>query len=718
MRLVRSGAIFLHCYRSSIPGKEGCKRDFALAVEMEAAVALRTRHGLSHVDIPDHAQYLKHFHLVPPLEPLKLVETVNQPPSLPIRCDTGSGKTVYLEALIKANNEFKFVAITPRRTHADMLEKRFHRFENYQDRLRGVIACERLVIQTESLHRIDMKYYRDDTILILDETSSLIKQMCSDKTHGNMHNLNLQIFERPIRRAKRAICLDADLSNEEIEIMKSLRSDFLVIDNTFRQQRDDKVVLFDDMWKLIKEVLVLLKARKRLYISSTMSAKWTEALDTMLTEGGFKGECVTKNTEEEKKRDIGKNINDTVTDFNYFIHTPTISVGVDYNVKDHVDYVVGIFSTHSEVDVETCMQMMRRVRHVKSKTYLVHANGTTVNLPTTAQEVREWICNQLNIFTGKVQASPTLKLQLDDNDDLTILDDLYHRMYCHVMAKKHLSMNGFRSRLIQRAAQAGCFVTGNGDKLSLDDPIITAMKDKLGEITTILNQQIAGAAPISPDEFEELSRGTQELSAAQRASVHKFALMRTYDIREHSIVSEEWVEVYDNPYEKECYKNLSTLSRRSGPSLHSCLSIVQQREELGLEYSLRGAPTSAEAHNRLEKSQFTKLKYAVDILTTCGFEDTFATNEVLSECLKSRIDEIWVWAGLESNMSQICTTLKAKWPTHKNWTFKHKLTFINTVLHTVLGVKIRTPESNKRRTKYGLNHYSSVGSAKNSPLFR
>ncbi|KAF9545006.1 hypothetical protein EC957_011503 [Mortierella hygrophila] len=394
-----------------------------------------------------------------------------------------------------------------------------------------------------------------------------------------------------------------------------------------------------------------------------MSAKWTEALDAMLTEEGFRGECVTKNTEEEKKRDMGKNINDTMTDLNYFIHTPTISVGVDYNVKDHVDYVVGIFSTHSEVDVETCMQMMRRMRHVKSKTYLVHANGTTVNLPTTAQEVREWICNQLNIVTGKVQASPTLKLQLDDNDDLTILDDLYHRMYCHVMDKKHLSMNGFRSRLIQRAAQAGCFVTGNGDKLPLDDPIITAMKDKLGEITTILNQQIAGAASISPDEFEELSRGTQELSAAQRASVHKFALMRTYDIREHSVVSEEWVEV-------------------------------------------------------LEKSQFTKLKYAVDILTTCGFEDTFTTNEVLFECLKSRIDEIWVWVGLESNMPQICTTLKAKRPTHNNWTFKHKLTFINTVLHTVLGVKIRTPESNKRRTKYGLKLYSSVGSAKNSPLFR
>ncbi|KAG0364661.1 hypothetical protein BGX24_004509, partial [Mortierella sp. AD032] len=70
--------------------------------------------------------------------------------------------------------------------------------------------------------------------------------MCSDKTHGNMHNLNLQVFERLIRRATRVIALDADLCDEEVEIMKSLRirGDFIVWNNTFQQQKDDNVVLF------------------------------------------------------------------------------------------------------------------------------------------------------------------------------------------------------------------------------------------------------------------------------------------------------------------------------------------------------------------------------------------------------------------------------------------------------------------------------------------
>ncbi|KAF9177091.1 hypothetical protein BGZ51_009200 [Haplosporangium sp. Z 767] len=70
--------------------------------------------------------------------------------------------------------------------------------ENYQDILPGLIARDSVVVQAESLCRLDMAFYSENTILILNEVSSLIKQICSDKTMGNMHNLNLQIFERLI----------------------------------------------------------------------------------------------------------------------------------------------------------------------------------------------------------------------------------------------------------------------------------------------------------------------------------------------------------------------------------------------------------------------------------------------------------------------------------------------------------------------------------------
>ena len=402
-----------------------------------------------------------------------------------------------------------------------------------------------------------------------------------------------------------------------------------------------------------------------------------------------------------------------MADLDYFTHTPTISVGVDYNVKDHVDYVVGIFSTLSEVDVETCMQMMRRVRHVKSKTYLVHADTAINDLPPTAPEAKDWIRNQLDIVTGNVRWSSTLKLQFDDANDPTIPDDLYHRMYCHVMAKKHLSMNNFRSRLIQRMTRTGYIVTGRGDSLPRGHSIPKELKEEEKEIAAAWHQQIASAGAISPDEFERLSRGTRELDSDQRASVHRFALMRAYDVQEHGTITKEWVRTYDKPHEKECYRNLMALSPSYGPSLRSYLEVMQQQEDFGLDYSLQG-PTTADAHSRLERSRFVKLGYVVDIFLACRFEDTFATNEITVEDLKNRIDG--VWAGLESKMTQICTSLKKRRPRFTDWTFKSKIAFINTVLLEVLGAKIRTPESNKRRTKYYLKRCSSVGSANDSPL--
>ncbi|KAK3837960.1 MAG: origin of replication binding protein-domain-containing protein [Linnemannia elongata] len=642
LRLAESGAIYLKYYRSSSPGKEVCKCGFALAVEIEAAMALQTPRGLTYADILDDARFLTQDHLAPPPGHLQLGQGNleihrQQPPSLLIRGDTGGGKTVFTGALVKANKKSRFVAITCRRSLADMLDARLC-FENYQD-ISDIIACDRVVVQAESLYKLNLKFYCEDTNLILDEVSSLIKQMCSDKTHGDMHNLNLQVFKRLIQRATRVIALDADLCDEEVEIMKSLRSDFKVWNNTFQQQKDDNVVLFDSKMKLIKEVLDLLRLGKRLWISSTMSAGRTEALHAVLTKAGYKGKCVTKNVDEAFKRDVSKNINNVMADLDYFIHTPTISVGVDYNVKGHVDQVIGIFSTHSGVDVESSMQMMRHVRHVNDMTYLVYVDAAIKDLPATVPEVKDWICNQLDIVTGKVRWNSTLKLQFDDANNLTIPDDLYHRMYCHVMAKKHLSMNNFRSRLIRRMTQAGCIVTGRGDKLPRGYPIPKELKEKEKEIAAAWHQQIASAGAISPDEFKRLSRGTRELDSDQRASVHRFALMRAYNVQEYGMITEVWVRTYDKPHEKECYRNLMALSPSCGPSLRSCLEVMQQREDLDLDDSLKG-PTTADAHSRLERSRFVKLGYVVDILLACGFEDTFATKEVPAENLKNRIDGI------------------------------------------------------------------------------
>jgi hypothetical protein len=147
LSLAESGAIFFHCRRStSLVGVEVCKRDFALAVDIEVAVALQTSHGLTCADILEYTRFLTWHHLALSeylqLGHGKLETHGQQPPSLLIRSDTGGGKTVFLEELIKANKNMKFVGVTCRRTLADMQEARFIGFDNYQD-CPGVIIRDR-----------------------------------------------------------------------------------------------------------------------------------------------------------------------------------------------------------------------------------------------------------------------------------------------------------------------------------------------------------------------------------------------------------------------------------------------------------------------------------------------------------------------------------------------------------------------------------------------
>lgn len=399
---------------------------------------------------------------------------------------------------------------------------------------------------------------------------------------------------------------------------------------------------------------------------------------------------------------------------NYFIHTPTVSVGVNYDDVDGVDRVIGLFSSQSGVDVETGMQMMGRARIVKSKTYWVYADGATNNLPVLAEEIKKWLCKQVDIVTGASRLSPTLKFEFDEITKWRLPEDLFHRMYCHVTSLKHLSINNFRERLIQRMTQAGCVVTTRDDKLDKDDPIASSLRKTEAEITAATHREVAGAESISTDEFDKLSSGARDLDAARLASVHKFALMRTYGVQDHSTVTEEWVVAYDSAHEKEYFKNSGRCHH--GKTLQECLILPQQHEELELEHSLWNA-ISAEAHSRLVWWRLVKPKFVVDVLTACGFEDRFATNEVLAADLKSRIDVI-IWPEfkkeLEEETSQIYTTLKIKGPTHNNWTFKNKLASINTILLVVLGAKISAV--NKRSEKYILKHHSKVVSENNSPL--
>ncbi|KAG0302374.1 hypothetical protein BGZ98_007577 [Dissophora globulifera] len=332
LKLRANSRLSLHCYRSeSAAGVDVSALDFTDIIKLEDAVGLHQLRDAASLaaDTTYDTPFVKDSNLLSSPEHVKFVDgkfvVTKQPlPSLMICSSTGSGKTAFVERLIRGNKGAKVIVVSCRRTLASSLSKRLG-FANYQDVPNGMIAENRVVVQAESLYRLDLKYYGEDAILILDEFSSLCEQMCSTTTMGDKHGLNSKMLQEYIRSATRVIGLDADLGNSEVALVKSLRSDVHVIHNTFRSQVGDQLVMYESESLLLVKMLELLKVGKRVWITSTLSANATVALHQQLFSQKFRGASVTKNTPESDKRDIAANINSTIANLDYFIHTPTIS---------------------------------------------------------------------------------------------------------------------------------------------------------------------------------------------------------------------------------------------------------------------------------------------------------------------------------------------------------------------------------------------------------
>jgi hypothetical protein len=708
LKLGTAGRVSFHCYRSTNAASVKIGRlDFNQSVDVMATLCVQPPCGILDTDTTYSERYVKREYLTSSCNsPFRTTANRERAPSLMVRSATGTGKTEFIKALVKANKGFKFVAVACRRTLANALGPRLG-FTNYQDIKESRIACDRLVIQAESLHRINTRYYGENVILVLDEFSSLCEQMTSTSTMGHNHDYNNQILCEFIKGVSRVVGLDADLTNRDVQLVKSLRNDVYVIHNTFKPQEGDRVVMYEKKSSLVSKIVDLLHGGNRICISSTLSAERTETLHKQLSQAGFRGQCVTSLTDDKDKRAISENINTTIVSHDYFIHTPTISVGIDCNIEQCVDYVVGFFSTKSQVNVETCRQMMRRVRHVKSKTYLVHVDQTTNNQPTTVEAIERWIREQADILMCDKNVEG-LRVSVGYGGSFSLPVGFYSQLWTNMRIKKHLSMNGFMQRFMQQVLDVGCTVQGEKEVVSTDHRILKSEKETFDTIKKEQHHQIAHAQDLTSHALDRLCEA-REITLPERHAMSKYRLMAAYKIDDPSIITPDWVALYDNDRERRIYNNLCALSIGA---MQDDLDGVQQKERLLLVFSIENGYDTRVPH-RLSESQYIQLKYAVDILTTCGFSEVFSDVTIPAQAFKESIDHLW--ESGKDGLQCMCTTLGLKMPTSKNMVFKSKKGFLSDrVLYEVLGVKIIS--ANKRRTEYRLKHYSNVGSLRQIPF--
>ena len=273
------------------------------------------------------------------------------------------------------NNEFESIIIGSfRKTFTTEMLSKFPDFESYLD-IQGPITSEhsKIVIQMESLNRLDISTH-DCDLLILDEIESIISQFGS----GNFRDLSgcVAVFQSLIKRAKRIVIMDADLSDRTIFLMRKIRDYFdeeanLYI-NTYNPSKDIQFnFVGDSEWLYFLDQKLSKNKNVAIFTNSLKQGKKIEQF-VLKRKLLLPNQVITYSSEtlESIKTKHFSDVNKYWSKYRLIICTPTISAGVSFEVP-HFNVVMGYF-TNMSCNAQTCHQMIARVRNVMDKEIYVH----------------------------------------------------------------------------------------------------------------------------------------------------------------------------------------------------------------------------------------------------------------------------------------------------------------------------------------------------------
>ena len=157
-----------------------------------------------------------------------------------------------------------------------MVEETEYEFELYNKSKKSyIISAPYIVIQTESLHRLNLNAYTNwgnNTLLIVDECESIASQMTVGKTHAINHMKNLDTFANLVQQSSKIICLDAFVSPKTVNLLQDPQVDFKLYKYTVplvnRTCRPLKTIEF-----FIQKLAEDLIAGKRIYLQCTSNKR-------------------------------------------------------------------------------------------------------------------------------------------------------------------------------------------------------------------------------------------------------------------------------------------------------------------------------------------------------------------------------------------------------------------------------------------------------------
>jgi hypothetical protein len=366
-----------------------------------------------------------------------------------IKAEMKMGKTKSLINHISECNYKKIIIISFRKTFSTEASAKFGKFELYSDIKGDIMLADhpKIIIQIESLHRLKNSLKSD--LLILDEAESIWAQFSS----CNFINFSLSMsrFEALMLNAGKVICMDANLSDRTLNILakiyNGLSNTSLYINtknpsNGYKYNICSKQVILAQLQEFLAD-----KCNVAIFTNSLAEAERLHAYISKIISSSRIAQYNSK-TLESIKRTHFSNVNKYWAQFQCIICTPTVSAGVSFEAT-HFDYVFGFF-TNKSCSIETCRQMLGRVRNVAERKIYLHIAHSSCKYEYNVAEIKKLIQqDKLELFAGENINALSFTIN-DSNTAIDPIDKIAFEIITQNIAHNNKSRTHFYEAFLQQ----------------------------------------------------------------------------------------------------------------------------------------------------------------------------------------------------------------------------------------------------------------------------
>lgn len=552
-----------------------------------------------------------------------------------VRAAMKMGKTKALKNYLQRINRMsKIRMLSFRQTFSSNIKYNFPDFTLYNE-VKGKLNQDKLIIQIESLHRLEINDEAPD-LLILDECESIFEQF-----HANLFKDYecFSKFQYLIKFSKKIICMDANVSSRTFNILKQMRPNFIndvyYHYNTYDNMKDDIYYLISDKVQWLDKLYKKAKENKiAIPISSLEEAKSLEFnLHKRFPQKNIK--LYSSETLQSERRKHFGDVNKYWAEYDILIYTPTISAGISFEVN-HFDYIFGYF-VDTSCNVETCSQMIGRIRSVKTKEHYICISATGCNLPQTTNEIKEEILESRRNLYRCFENGILVKYNKEGERICEPIDMDYFTLHVENIRINNLSRNSFIKRFIYLKKQYGArleLINEELDEVSMD--LLKESKEAKQTIKKIRVDKIFKAKDITDDEYDAIKKKMQSISESlaedineiERYEFERYNLRRTYKFYED--LTKNFISNYNEKKVRIIYKNLCKIKNLQ---INDALKEIQEEERNRFEYYRENNYTKSISMNIM----FNKHRYALSLLHICGWNSLYDNRYISKENLLHNI---------------------------------------------------------------------------------